>query len=66
MYVNLGNEGTNSNGHGEGKEENMNLVETIKSLQKDVQSYNTRENTLSHAKGRILSAEHTVTYPTSN
>jgi hypothetical protein len=39
MYVNIGNEGTNSNGHGEGKEESMNLVETIKSLQKDVQSY---------------------------
>jgi hypothetical protein len=29
-----------SNGHGEdGKEESMNLVETIKSLQKDFQSY---------------------------
>jgi hypothetical protein len=27
MYVNMGNEVTNSNGHGEGKEENMNLVE---------------------------------------
>jgi hypothetical protein len=39
MYVNIGNEGTNSNGHGEGKEESMNLVETIKILQKDVQSY---------------------------
>jgi hypothetical protein len=39
MYVNMGNEGTNSNGHGEGKEESMNLVETIKFLQKDVQSY---------------------------
>jgi hypothetical protein len=39
MYVNIGNEGTNSNGHGEGKEERMNLVETIKSFQKDVQSY---------------------------
>jgi hypothetical protein len=39
MYVNIGNEGTNSNGHGEGKEESMNLVETIKSLQKDVRSY---------------------------
>ena len=26
MYVNMGNEGTNSNGHGEGKEESMNLV----------------------------------------
>jgi hypothetical protein len=39
MDVHMGNEGTNSNGHGEGKEENMNLVETIKNLQKDVQSY---------------------------
>jgi hypothetical protein len=39
MYVNIGNEGTNSNGHGEGKEESMNLVETIKSFQMDVQSY---------------------------
>jgi hypothetical protein len=39
MYVNMYNEGTNSNGHGEGKEESMNLVETIKSLQKYVQSY---------------------------
>ena len=40
MYVNIGNEGTNSNRHGEGKEEIMNLVDhTIKSLQKDVQSY---------------------------
>ena len=25
----MGNQGTNSNGHGEGKEESMNLVETI-------------------------------------
>ena len=32
MYVHLGIEGTNSNGHGEGKEENMNMVETIKNL----------------------------------
>jgi hypothetical protein len=39
MYVHMCNEGTNSNGHGEGKEEIMNLVEAIKSLQKDVQSY---------------------------
>jgi hypothetical protein len=39
MYVHMGNEGTNSNGHGEGKEESMNLVETIKSLQNDVSSY---------------------------
>jgi hypothetical protein len=35
MYASMGNEGTNSNGHGEGKEESMNLVETIKILQKD-------------------------------
>jgi hypothetical protein len=32
-------EGTNSNGHGEGRDENMNMVETIKNLQKDVQSH---------------------------
>jgi hypothetical protein len=40
MNIDMGNEGTNSNRHGEGKEESMNLVDhTIKSLQKDVQSY---------------------------
>jgi ribosomal protein S15P/S13E len=39
MDVHMGIEGTNSNGHGEGKEENMNMVETIKNLQKDVQSH---------------------------
>ena len=39
MYDHMGNEDTNSNAHGEGKEEIMNLVETIKILQKDVQSY---------------------------
>jgi hypothetical protein len=32
MYVIIGHEGTNSNGHGEGEEESMNLVETIKFL----------------------------------
>ena len=37
MYSHMGIEGTNSNGHGEGKEENMNMVETIKNLQNDVQ-----------------------------
>jgi hypothetical protein len=36
MYENIGDEGTNSNGNGEGKEEIMNLVKTTKSLQKDV------------------------------
>jgi hypothetical protein len=33
------NERTKSNGHDEGKEESINLVETIKNLQKYVQSY---------------------------
>jgi hypothetical protein len=37
MDVYLGIEGTNSNGHGEWRDENMNMVETIKNLQKDVQ-----------------------------
>jgi hypothetical protein len=50
MYVSMGNEGTNSNGHGEGKEESMNLVETIKSLQKDVQSYKVDNERLMKAK----------------
>jgi hypothetical protein len=35
----LGMEGTNSNGHGEERNEDMNMVETIKNLQKDVQIY---------------------------
>jgi len=29
LYVSLSNEGTDANGHGVGKEEIMNLVETI-------------------------------------
>jgi hypothetical protein len=37
MDVHLGIEGTNSNGHGEERDENMNMVETIRNLQKDVQ-----------------------------
>jgi hypothetical protein len=28
--VHMGLEGTNSNGHGEGRDENMNMIETIK------------------------------------
>jgi hypothetical protein len=32
MDVHLGIEGTNSNGHGKGRDENMNIVETIKNL----------------------------------
>jgi hypothetical protein len=39
MDVHLGIEGTDSNRHGEGRDENMNMVETIKNLQKDVQSH---------------------------
>jgi hypothetical protein len=50
MYVNMGNEGTNSNRHGEGKEENINLVETIKSFQKDVQIYKYDNERLMKAK----------------
>jgi hypothetical protein len=38
MDVHLGIEGTKSNGHGEGRDENMNMVATIKNLKKDVQS----------------------------
>jgi hypothetical protein len=30
MYDNIGDEGTYSNGHGDAKEESMNLVKTIK------------------------------------
>jgi predicted RNase H-like nuclease (RuvC/YqgF family) len=39
MDAHMGIEGTNSNGHGEGKDENMNMVEIIKNFQKDVQSH---------------------------
>jgi hypothetical protein len=37
--VHLGMEGMNYNGHGEERNEDMNMVETIKNLQKDVQSH---------------------------
>ena len=39
MDVHLSIEGTNSNGHGEERNENMNMEETIKNLQKDVQKH---------------------------
>jgi hypothetical protein len=39
LYVSLGNGGTESNGHREGKEEKVDLVETMRSLQRDVLSY---------------------------
>jgi hypothetical protein len=37
MDVHSDIEGTTSNGHGEERNENMNMAETIKNLQKDVQ-----------------------------
>jgi hypothetical protein len=36
QWINMSNERTESNGHDEGKEESINLVETIKNLQKYV------------------------------
>jgi hypothetical protein len=39
LYTGMDVEGTKSNGHREGLEESMNLVESIKSFQKDDQSY---------------------------
>jgi hypothetical protein len=50
MYVDMGNKGTNSNGHKEGKEKNMNLVDTINFFQKDVQSYKFDNERLMKAK----------------
>jgi hypothetical protein len=50
MDVHLGIEGTNSNGHGEGRDENMNMVETIKNLQKDFQSHKDDNERLMRAK----------------
>jgi predicted RNase H-like nuclease (RuvC/YqgF family) len=42
--------GTNSNGHGEGKDDNMNMVETIRKLQKYVQSQKSDNESLMKAK----------------
>jgi hypothetical protein len=50
MDVHLGIAGTNSNGHGEGRDENVNMVETIKNLQKDVQSHKADNESLMRAK----------------
>jgi hypothetical protein len=50
MDVHMGIEGTNSNGHGEGKDENMNMEETIKNLQKDVQSQKYNNERIMRAK----------------
>jgi hypothetical protein len=48
--VHLGIEGTNSNGHGEERNENMNMVDTIKNFQKDVQSHKVDNERLMRAK----------------
>jgi hypothetical protein len=50
MDVHLGIEGTNSNGHGDERDENMNMVETIKNLQKDVQSHKSNNESLMRSK----------------
>jgi hypothetical protein len=46
----LDREGTNSNGHGGGKEEDINLVETIRKLQKYVESHKDDNERLMKAK----------------
>ena len=50
MDVHLGIEGTNSNGHGDERNENMNMAETIKNLQKDVQKHKDDNERLMRAK----------------
>jgi uncharacterized coiled-coil DUF342 family protein len=50
MNVHLGIEGTNSNGHGEGRDENLNMVETIKNLQSYVQRHKASNERLMRAK----------------
>jgi hypothetical protein len=50
MDVHLGIEGTKSNGHGEGRDENMNMVETIKDFQRDVQSHKDDNERIMRAK----------------
>ena len=50
MDVHLGIEGTTSNGHGEGRDENMNMEETIKILQKDVQIHKANNERIMRAK----------------
>jgi len=50
MDVHLSMEGTNSNGHGEEWDENINMEETIKNLQKDVQSHKADNERIMKAK----------------
>jgi hypothetical protein len=51
MDIHLSIEGTNSNGHGYERNENMNMVETIKNLEKDVQIH--KDDNESLMKSRI-------------
>jgi hypothetical protein len=46
----LGFEGTNSNGHGKENDDNMNMVEAIRNLQKDVQSHKDDNERIMRAK----------------
>jgi hypothetical protein len=50
MYVNMGNEGTNSIGCGEGKGENMNLLETIIFFSKGCPNYKANNKRLMKTK----------------
>jgi hypothetical protein len=50
MDVHFGVEGTNSNGSGEGKDDNMNMVENIRNLQKDLQNHKDDNERLMKAK----------------
>jgi hypothetical protein len=49
MNVQLGMEGTNSNGHGGGKEKDINTAETLRKLQIDVQSHKVDNESLMKA-----------------
>jgi hypothetical protein len=50
LNVQLGLEGTNSNGHGGGKDEDVNLDETIIKLQTDFQSHKVDNERIMKAK----------------
>jgi hypothetical protein len=50
MDFHLGVEGTNSNGLGQGKDEDINLVETIRKLQIDVHSHKDDKKGIMKAK----------------
>ena len=52
MDVHLSMEGTNSNGHGEERDENINMVETIKNLQKDFQRHKDDNERIMKDKGQ--------------